>query len=487
MRPTNLIFILSDQHNRDVLGCYGDPVVQTPHLDRLASRGTRFTNAYANCPICVPSRASLATGRYVHQIDHWDNAFPYHGDIPSWHHRLRDQGHQVDVIGKLHFSGQGNDHGFSREIEPLHVVDGEGDVLGCIRQDPPFRDKRPGILGAGPGDSTYLRYDARNADNAVAWLNQAPQTDRPWCLFLSFVCPHPPYIAPPELYERYPLDQVPMPPQWRRADWPDHPALDYFRRFFGLAEPFDESTLRNLIAAYYGVCTYLDGQIGRVLDAVEANGLDQDTRILYTSDHGESRGARGLFGKFTMYEESAAVPLILAGADVPQGAVCDTPVSLVDCFPTVLDAVGVAPEPADEHLPGRSLWQIARSPDQPDLQARTVFSEYHAVGSRNAIYMLRDHQYKYVYYVNDPPQLFDLQADPQECHDLAASPQHQSILQDFEKRLRVLLNPEAVDIRAKSDQRAKIEAFGGEEAVRSRGAFDNSPVPGEAPAFRVFD
>ena len=142
MKPTNLLFLFSDQHTRDMTGCYGHSMVQTPHIDSLAERGTRFTSAYTNCPICVPARASLATGRYVHQIGNWDNAFPYDGSVPSWHHRLRDQGFRVESIGKLHFRGQGSDHGFSHETEPLNVVDGIGDVLGCIRDNPPFRDKR---------------------------------------------------------------------------------------------------------------------------------------------------------------------------------------------------------------------------------------------------------------------------------------------------------------------------------------------------------
>ena len=480
MKPTNLLFIHSDQHSRNALGCYGNPVIQTPNLDRLARRGARFTRAYTTCPICVPARASLATGRYVHQIGYWDNAFGYDGRVPSWGHRLREQGHRVDSIGKLHFKGQGCDHGFTEEVEPLHIVDGVGDILGCIRNDPPFRKKRSGILDAGPGDSTYLQYDRRNADNACRWLGEHWSGDKPWALFLSFVCPHPPYFSPESLYDRYALDRLPMPPQWQPEDWPDHPAIDYFRRFFDFSEPFGEAAVRKLLAAYYGVCTYLDGQIGRVLDALEANGLADHTRVIYTTDHGECQGARGIFGKFTMYDESAAIPLILAGPDVPEGKTVGTPVSLVDGFPTVLHAVGANEAPEDGDLPGESLWNIAQEADRE----RTVFSEYHAVGSQHAIYMLCTGAHKYVHYINARPQLFDLGTDPEEKNDLSASPRHQPLLRDFERRLRAMLHPEEVDACAKADQREKIESFGGKTAVRSRGAFDNSPVPGEAPAFR---
>ncbi len=483
MEATNLIFILTDQHTRDITGCYGHPLVQTPNIDRLAMQGTRFTNAYTNCPICVPARASLATGRYVHQIGHWDNAFPYYGDIPSWGHRVREQGHQVDSVGKLHFRSAEDDNGFTNEVEPLHVVEGIGDVLGCIRDDPPIRAKHGSLESAGPGDSTYLQYDARNGDAACRWLDEAANEGKPWVLFLSLVCPHPPYIAPPELYNMYPHDEVVLPAQWRREEWPDHPTMESFRQFFDFSGGYDEATLRRLAATYYAMCTYVDGQVGRVLDAVAANGFSTNTRIVYAADHGECLGARGILGKFTMYEESAAVPLILAGADIPQGKVCNTPVSLVDCFPSVLEAVGAEPAVADIDLPGESLWGIAQAADRD----RTVFSEYHAVGSRRGSYMLRDRRYKYIYHVEARPQLFDLSIDPQECNDLALKPEYAKLVDEWEQRLRQVLDPEAVDAQARHDQAAMVDKFGGAAAVRQRGTFENSPAPGEVPKFRHQD
>jgi choline-sulfatase len=483
MEPSNLLFILSDQHSRDAMGCQGHPLVETPNLDRLAAGGTRFQNAYVNCPICVPSRASLMTGRYVHDIRSWDNGFPYHGAVPGWGHRLREQGHRVDSIGKLHFRSAADDNGLAEEIEPLHVVDGVGDLLGCIRDDPPLRDVRPGLLQAGGGDSSYLRYDVRNADNGCRWLAEHAGDGTPWVLFLSLVCPHPPYIGPPEWFDRYLAAELPDPPQARPGDRPDHPALAYFRRFFKLDEPVDGTVARRVQAAYLAACSHLDRQVGRVLDTLDGLGLAANTRILYTSDHGESLGARGLYGKFTHYDEAAAVPMILAGPDVPADKVVHTPVSLVDLFPTILDAVGARPAPADADLPGESLWALAQAPDRE----RTVFSEYHAVGSRHAAYMLRDARYKYVHYVNDPPQLFDLAGDPQELLDLAALPEQRERLADFEARLRSLLDPEAIDALAKAEQRARVEAFGGAEALRRRGAFTNSPTPDEAPQFNSYE
>ncbi|MEX2540707.1 MAG: sulfatase-like hydrolase/transferase [Trueperaceae bacterium] len=480
MKPANLLFILSDQHRRDVLGCYGNPLVQTPNLDGLAHDGTRFARAYTNCPICVPARASLATGRHLHQLGNWDNAFPYDGSVPSWGHRLKEQGFTVDSIGKLHFRSSDDDNGFTREIDPLHVVEGIGDLAGSIRSEPPMRNKRSGIIGAGPGDSSYLRYDAGNTAQACRWLDERASVEAPWVLFLSYACPHPPYIAPEDLYDLYPPERIGLPVQWRPEDWPDHPAQRYARQFRSFDEPFDETEIRRLSAAYYALCTYLDKQVGEVLAALDRNGLRASTRIVYTSDHGECLGARGLFGKFTMYEESAAIPLILSGPDVPACRVVDTPVSLVDCFPTVLEAVGLLPGDEDDDLPGRSLWRISREEDWE----RTVLSQYHAVGSRNAVFMLCDSRYKYVHYVHEPPQLFDLERDPHEIEDLSTLPNYQALLERFEGKLRAMLDPESTDAIAKADQRAKVDAFGGREAVLARGTFDNSPVPGEAPEIR---
>lgn len=487
MEPKNLLFILSDEHNRDSLGCYGHSLVQTPHLDRLAAGGVRFDSAYTNCPICVPARASLATGRYVADIGYWDNAFPYEGRVPGWGHHLAAQGHIVDSIGKLHYRGESDDDGFTNKIIPLNVVDGVGDVMGSIRDEIPHREgMRDGVKTAGPGESTYLDYDVDIARKSCDWLKAAAAGEKtpagkPWMLFASFVCPHPPFIAPPELYDLYPLDQIPLPVQNRVGDQPDHPAIATLRDIMCYADPFSEEEVRRVTAAYYGACTHLDLQIGKVLETLEQTGLAETTRIIYTSDHGESMGRRGLWGKFTMYEESVAVPFIMAGPDLPSAESTDDPVSLVDCYQTILEAVG---EPLTEvernELPGSSLWQVARG----ESLDRSVMSEYHAVASRGGSFMLRRGNFKYVHYVGVRPQLFDLAADPLETNDLAEDPTHAEELQALEAELRSIVDPDDVDARAKSDQRSLVDQHGGRETVLQRGSFVNSPVPGEDPQFR---
>jgi choline-sulfatase len=190
MKPRNLLFIMSDEHSRRVLGCYGHPMIKTPNFDRLAARGVTFTDAYCNSPICVPSRASFHTGRYPHQIRFWDNATPYDGSVPTWGHRLTQAGHRATSIGKLHFRSTEDNNGFSEEIMPLHVVDGEGDPLGLIRRPLPVRKATLKLAkDAGCGDSDYdttTRLQLRPSIGSAsgAWIEP---TSRGSCSFPSCV------------------------------------------------------------------------------------------------------------------------------------------------------------------------------------------------------------------------------------------------------------------------------------------------------------
>jgi choline-sulfatase len=482
MQPRNLLFILSDQHNRKVLGCQGHPLVRTPHLDALAARGTRFTSAYCHSPICVPSRASLATGRYVHEIRHWDNATPYDGRIPSWAHRLRDAGHRTVSIGKLHYRCAEDDNGWSDEQIPLHVVEGVGDLMGSIRDELLPKPKiRESIEQAGGGESSYTRYDADITERAVRWLREASTGhERPWVLFVSLVAPHPPLTAPERFYGLYPHEAVPWPVQATEEDWPMHPAIADYRRAFRWHTGYPEATVRRAIAAYLGLVSYLDDNVGRLLAALDDSGLAASTRVVYTSDHGDNLGNHGLWNKNTMYEDAAGVPLILAGEGVPAGAVVDEPVTLLDAFPTVLEAVGCEPVAADRELPGQSWFSFARG----TARSRPVLlSQYHASGSTTGTYLVRRGPYKYVHYVKYPPQLFDVVSDPHETRDLAGDPAHADILRECEAALRGVVDPEAIDRAAHADQAALLARHGGREAVIARGGFGASPVPGEKPEF----
>jgi choline-sulfatase len=485
MEPMNLIVFMSDEHQRDLTGYAGDKLVATPHLDALAARGTNFTDAYCCSPICIPARASFAVGKYIHQIGFWDNGDPYDGSTPSWHHRLRARGHRVDSIGKLHFRKTEDDNGFNEEIIPMHVIEAKGDLMGLVRENMP---KRKGAYKmakmAGPGESIYTRYDRDIAARAQVWLREeAPRhTDKPWVLFVSLVAPHFPLTAPPEYFYRYYNDpNLPWPKLYAKDERPDHPYLRDYAESCCYDEHFtSEDLVRRARAGYFGLCTFMDEQVGKVMAALEDCGLADRTRVLYTSDHGDNLGARGLWGKSTMYEEAAAVPMIIAGPGIPEGKTCATPASHVDVYPFIMECVGeTGGDMTDADYPGVSLAALADGA-QPD---RTVVSEYHAMGSTTAAFMARVGRYKLVYYVDYRPQLFDLEADPAEITDLAGDPAYADVLKDCEAKLRTVCDPEAVDARCRERQNYLLELNGGREAVIARGDLGFSVPPGITPDF----
>jgi choline-sulfatase len=480
MKGKNLLIIMSDQHSRGMLGCYGHPVVTTPNLDELAACGTRFTACWTPSPVCIPARAAFATGKYINQIGFWDNADPYDGSIPSWHHELRNAGHHVVSVGKLHFSSEKDDCGFSESIVPMHVVEGKGDLLGLIRDDLPVRGAAYKMARmAGPGESPYTQYDREIASRAQIWLREEARkhTDKPWVLFVSFVSPHYPLTAPPEHFYRYFDDpDLPMPLFYSRNERPDHPFIRDYATAFNFDDYFEGPVdVRRAVAGYYGLCSFMDEQAGKVLGALQSSGQANDTCVIYTSDHGDAVGKRGLWGKSTLYEETAGVPLIVAGGGFSPGHVVHTPASLVDIYPFIVDCVGAAcADVAQPDRPGISIARLADG-EQPN---RSVLSEYHGMGSTTGAFAIRRGPYKYVHYVKYAPQLFDLASDPDERNDLSADPRFGQILAECEAKLRELLSPEEVDARAKRRQADQLGRHGGRAVVIARGDLGFSPPPG---------
>ncbi len=478
MRPANLIVIMSDEHHPRLMGNAGHPLIKTPNLDRLARRGTAFDVAYCNSPICVPSRASFATGRYVHELETWDNAMAYDGRIPGWGHALQSTGHRVDSIGKLHYRNESDATGFDRQYHPMHIYGGVGMVWGAIRdRAADFRDRAPRMLEPiGPGTSKYNVYDDRIATEAEAWIAReaTAKHDKPWVLFVGFVAPHFPLTVPQEFLNLYPVDQMPKPRLHPKDGYRRHPWLEDGHRIHPVDDSLDDQQRLLATACYYGLCTWVDRQVGRVMAAVETAGLTDTTRIVYTSDHGDNIGARGMWGKSTHYDDAVGVPLIMAGPDIAAGQRCRTPVSLVDMAPTILDGAGEDAYGWTDTLPGRSLFEVAARPFDAE---RTVFSEYHAFGSPTGAFMVRDGRYKYNYYAEYEPELFDMDVDPGEECNLAADPTFASVRATMERKLRGIVDPDATDARARAAQTALIARHGGPETARNVGAPGATPAP----------
>jgi choline-sulfatase len=471
-----VLLICSDEHDPRHAGFSGSPLVRTPHLDRLADTGLVFERAWTPSPICVPARASMATGRWVHDHRYWDNAIAYDGRLPSWGHRLQQAGVGSESIGKLHFRSAEDDTGFDRQQEAAHIAGGIGQVWACVRDPLPESGEGAGLFRKlGAGESDYNRFDRRVADRTIDWLaaRAAQPQAGPAALFAGFVAPHFPLIVPQPWLDLYPLDQLPAAKLRPETGYRRHPWVQRQADFNKLDAQLGSDERRHLaMASYFGLVSFIDDQIGRVLDALEALGLKEETLVIYTSDHGDNLGARGMWNKSLLYRESTGVPLIMSGPGVPRRS-SKTHVSLVDLHPTVLDALGVARAPDDADLPGSSLLGLMGE-DQP---ARVGFSEYHAVGSVSAGFMLAQGRYKYHHYVGFEPELFDIEDDPQELVDLATSAAHAGVVAQFDALLRQRLNPEQIDRLAKDDQNRVVERFGGRDIALTIGKTGATPVP----------
>ncbi|MEO1557749.1 MAG: sulfatase-like hydrolase/transferase [Pseudomonadota bacterium] len=476
MSRSNLLIIMSDEHQARALGCAGHPIVQTPNLDALAARGTRFTNAYTPSPICVPARASFATGLYPHQTRLWDNAMPYTGAIRGWGHALQDKGVPVESIGKLHYRSEEDPAGFDAQHIPMMVAGGVGMVWASIRKEGERILGPKRMLGdyIGPGESKYTDYDAAVVTRTKVWIEEHASDDQPWCLYVGLVAPHFPLVVPQEFYDLYPSDMMPKAKLHPNDGHARHPWIEKQNAFMDSEAKFTDADERlAAMSAYFGLCTWLDHNVGEILTALEHAGLTENTTVVYTSDHGDNVGARGLWGKSNMYEESAAVPMIMAGPDVPQ-CTCDTPVSLLDLSATIAEHFGATIDAAEGVTGLNAILQ------RPAEKNRIVFSEYHAAGAVSGAFMLRKGRWKLIHYAGYPDELFDLENDPEELENRAGDPACSTVLADLHSELRNICDPDATDQQAFADQAALIARMGGRDAALKLGAPGATPPPAVA-------
>ena len=481
-----VIVICSDEHDPRHSGFGGSAYVRTPHLDRLAAQSLQFTRCWTPSPICVPARASIATGRWVHRHRFWDNAIAYDGSLPSWHHRLRAAGASVEAVGKLHFRSGADDTGFSAQHETMHLAEGLGQVWGCVRDPLPERGGGAELFRRmGAGESDYNRFDRRVAEGACQWIGerahqcaQARASGReaaPAALWVGLVAPHFPLVVPQHYLDLYPPHSLPGFKLRVQDGYRRHPWVERLANYNRLDEQLGSDERRHLAqACYFALVSFMDEQVGRIVAALDASGLAEDTLLIYTSDHGDNLGARSLWNKSVLYRESTGVPLLLRGRTLAAGR-HDGAASLVDLHPTVLQALGV-PAQADDPPEGRSWLALAARPEP----GRAVLSEYHAIASPSAAFMLQRGRWKLHHYVDYPSELFDLDADPEELHDLVADPAHADTLRMMEAALHALLDPVQVDRQAKDDQNALVARHGGREAALQIGRIGATPVPQSA-------
>ena len=334
-RP-NILLLMSDQHNPHVIGCAGDDVVQTPALDALASNGVTFSQTYCNHPLCGPSRMSFMTGRYSSDTDVWTNSCPLSSDVPTFAHHLAAAGYETTLCGRMHFIGPDQRHGFGQRLI--------GDVNSNLVPEPIMRAQGQYLYSlqhAGAGRTGYLSYDEAVTDRCVEYLRDRCD-GRPMLLTVGLYQPHCPFICPRDLFDYY-YDRVEvpvLPPGYLESL---HPAMRQWRERRGVDEATDEN-MRTSRAGYYGLVTFLDRCIGRITEALAAAQMNENTVVIYTSDHGDMAGEHCMWWKSSFYEGSLGVPLI---ASWPQRYACgitvNRPCSLIDIAPTLLEIADAQP------------------------------------------------------------------------------------------------------------------------------------------------
>jgi choline-sulfatase len=431
-RRPNFLVIMADQHSPHLLGCAGHPVVRTPNLDRLAAQGVRFASAYCPFPLCVPSRMAFVSGQPPEATGARSNGCQLPSDVPTFAHALGAAGYETVLCGRMHFNGPDQHHGFERRLVGDVSRAWPGSSSRNLGHIPTVTTSQvaPAVAIAGPGRAAYEGFDEAVTAAAVDYLRQRqerrnreePHGRRPFCLVVGLVLPHNPYICARDLFEEYEaLVEAPaIPPGYLETL---HPAMRLWRQQRGV-DTITPQQHRRARAAYYGLTTVLDRNVGRLLEALTESGAAGETAVVYTSDHGDMAGELGLWWKSSMYEGSVGVPLLWSwpGRFV-QGRTVTAVTRLLDVAPTLTDLAGA---PSLPHATGRSLlpWlrgaqPAAALPDWPD----EAYAEMNAALGIPAMRMLRRGPWKLVHFDGYPtPQLFHLEDDPHEVRDLGQDP-----------------------------------------------------------------
>ncbi|MFT6557596.1 MAG: arylsulfatase A-like enzyme [Sneathiella sp.] len=487
-KTRNILFIMCDQLRADYLACNGHPTIKTPNIDQLAARGVNFSRAYVQAPVCGSSRMCFYTGRYMFSHGATYNGVPLNIAQPTLGDHMRELGVQTGLLGKTHMSADranmdrlGIDPLSKNGVlaaqcgfEPWERDDGlHPDQLtdpnlayNIYLRDMGYEGDNPWHTAANSGrDDTgalqsgwflrnaHLKAEVRAEHSETAYMTDKAMAkiselgDQPWCLHLSFIKPHWPYIAPSPYHNMYgPEDVLPANRNEQEKEHP-HPVVDAFMKHEESVNFSDEAKRKHVIPAYMGLITEIDDNIGRLMGFLEEQGRLEDTLIVFTSDHGDYLGDHWLGEKELFHEESVRIPLIVVDpdptADVSRGHTDENLVEAIDLIPTFIDALG---GPAKPHLlEGRSLTPLIKQ-DTSVVWRDAIFSEvdYAWRNARLSLglapdqtrgYMIRTKEWKYVSFDGFDPQLFDLVIDPKELNDLARDPSQTERCQSFENQI----------------------------------------------------
>ncbi len=439
--PLNVVIIIGDDSAAYTLGCYNNPLAQTPNLDHLAETGVRFDHAYCNSPVCTPSRQSLLTGMLPHTVGVTQLTTPLSEETITLAEVFKQAGYDTAAIGKMHFNSSLH-HGFDTRIDlpdhkkylvehPARPLPGGVEVLPVWK---PFADPARIWL-----NGSYLPYGAYDIDMLGTWLAQEAKDyigshqEKPFLLFVGFTEPHSPFHFPLEYQGKMNPNQFTPPTPGPEDDW-------QIPEIFRNLTPEEK---QRIIASYYTSTAFMDKNIGTVLDSIEKSGMNDHTLVVYLGDNGYDLGHHGRFEKHCFFEQAVRIPLLmrLPGAKM-NGKPVSQQVELIDLFPTVTGACGVA-NPST--VQGQSL--VPLLDDTHAVGRETVFSEY----IENEEAMVRTAQYKFIYttgkrqredgYKTGRPLpgrtriLFDTVADPCETTNLASKPGSEEVITKMEAEM----------------------------------------------------
>ncbi|CAN5338432.1 sulfatase [soil metagenome] len=443
----NVLFIAADDLNCD-LGCYGNGQVKTPHIDRLAAMGVRFDRAYCQQPLCGPSRASLMTGLRPDTLD-----------MHTLKHELREKNPHVVTLGQMF-----RQHGYySARAGKIYHYGNPSQIGTDANDDPATWDERfnpAGIDKAREGEITNYS-PGKGLGISMAWWDPVSadedhtdgmvatkvielidaKKDGPFFLAAGFFNPHCPYVAPKKYFDLYPLDEITMPDlEGAEADLKDVPPMAVQRDTKNWPYFFPDITVeqaRKCKQAYYATVSFVDAQVGRLLDALERNGLMENTVIVFWSDHGYFLGEKGLWYKRKAFERSARMPMIFAGAGVPGRGSSPRTVELLDLYPTLADLCGLEPP---SNLEGRSLRPLLEDP-RAEWDKPAITQVWHSPNAWG--YSLRTERWRLTEWMNGEAgrELYDHDSDSDEITNLAADPAHTDTLARLTAQLRPFVRP----------------------------------------------
>ncbi|MBY6058037.1 choline-sulfatase [Leisingera daeponensis] len=461
-KKPNILFIQVDQLTASALRAYGDTLCHSPTQDALAEGGVVFENAYCNFPLCAPSRFSMATGQLCSAVGAYDNAAEFSAEIPTYAHYLRAAGYQTSLSGKMHFIGPDQFHGFEKRLTAdLYPADFAWVPNWGNEGKRDTNDPRAVRIAGIWERSVQIDYDEEVTFKAVQHIFDMARSDdeRPFFLQMSYTHPHEPYLCRKEFWDLYEGKEIPMPRVGALPEQQHDPHSVRLLKDFGmLGIEFNDEDVQRAIRAYYGSISYIDSMVARVLDALRATGADKNTAIIFTSDHGEMLGERGMWFKKHFFEKALRVPLILSAPWIMPQRVSEL-TSLVDLVPTFNAIASIENEV--EPLEGVALTSLLdRGNPAPE---RTVYAEYLAEATPVPIFMIRRGNFKFLSSSHDGEMLFDLEADPDERTNLALSPGHQETVAGFRDEVAEKWNEAALtrDIVRSQRRRALVrEAMG---------------------------